>query len=531
MKIPLKSNITFFLITLLAVFCAEVLFKFYALDFNLLFSSNRILILSFTIFSIHLFSVNFLKDYKLENKNILFFFIVFVLNVFIASFGVIIADAFTSYLKLSNLNFTLESISFRFLIPFATGTLIIQSLLGLSYALVYSLIISISFSIYFPNSILILPFVLSTSLVGALTLEKFRNRSSFIKAGFNIGLIGFPFALSAIMLNYSANLSLIDFILILFSPFMGGIICSMIAFVLMLIFEYIGGYSTDMKLIEMSTLDHPLLKELSISAPGTWSHSTVISMMVESAANEIGANPVLCKVGSFFHDIGKMKKPSYFVENQSGGENKHDKLSPSMSSLIIRSHVKDGLELANEYRLPAAIKDLIAQHHGTSVIEYFYDKAKKENPDQDVDISLYTYPGPKPQTREAGLLMLADTIEPATKSISEPTLDRIQGVVQKMINKIFASGELNECDLTLKDLHKIAKCFTRVLNGKYHHRIAYSEPASKGKEIVKDEKNGKKLEPTNTNSKEKQSEHRKPKKENDENLKRLGIDEESSKDS
>ncbi|MEY4699855.1 MAG: hypothetical protein RL326_42, partial [Pseudomonadota bacterium] len=229
---------------------------------------------------------------------------------------------------------------------------------------------------------------------------------------------------------------------------------------------------------------HPLLKELSIQAPGTWNHSMVIGMMVESAADAIGANPVVCRVGAYFHDIGKTKKPVYFVENQNPGENRHDKLSPSMSALIIRSHVKDGIELARRHKLPKVIEDMIPQHHGTSVIDYFYDKARKEAEEsgrspEEVDRSLYQYPGPKPQTREAGLLMLADGIEAAARTLSEPSQDRIQGLVQKMLNKVFASGELNECDLTLQDLHCIAKCFTRVLTGIYHQRIAYAEPAEK----------------------------------------------------
>jgi len=209
----------------------------------------------------------------------------------------------------------------------------------------------------------------------------------------------------------------------------------------------------------------------------------VIGMMVEAAADTIDANPVLARVGAYFHDLGKLKKPLYFVENQAGAENRHDKLSPSMSSLIIRSHVKDGIELARKHRIPQVIVDMIPQHHGNSTIEYFYEKARKEAEEADghaeVDKSLYTYPGPKPQSREAALLMLADGIEAAVRTISEPSPDRIQGLVQKMINKVFASGELDECELTLKDLHSIAKCFTRVLTGIYHQRIAYAEPAEK----------------------------------------------------
>jgi hypothetical protein len=210
----------------------------------------------------------------------------------------------------------------------------------------------------------------------------------------------------------------------------------------------------------------------------------VIGMMVESAADAIGANPVVCRVGAYFHDVGKTTKPLYFAENQTPGDNRHDKLNPSMSALIIRAHVKDGIELSRKHRLPQVIEDLIAQHHGTSKIEFFYDKARKEaedagNDPESVDKTLFSYPGPKPQTREAGLLMLADGIEAAARTIGDPSFDRIQGMVQKMINKVFSSGELNECELTLRDLHIIAKCFTRVLSGIYHQRVAYSEPAGK----------------------------------------------------
>jgi len=213
----------------------------------------------------------------------------------------------------------------------------------------------------------------------------------------------------------------------------------------------------------------------------------VMGMMAEAAADAIGANPTLSRVSAYFHDVGKVKKPLYFVENQERGENRHDKLSPSMSALIIRAHVKDGIELARKHGLPKALEDMIPQHHGTSLIEYFYEKARTDaqeagqDPDT-VDPSHYSYPGPKPQTREAGLLMLADGIEAATRTLSEPTHDRIQGAVQKIVNKVFASGQLDECELTLKDLHGIAKAFTRILTGIYHQRIAYAEPAEKVRE-------------------------------------------------
>jgi putative nucleotidyltransferase with HDIG domain len=288
-----------------------------------------------------------------------------------------------------------------------------------------------------------------------------------------------------------------EFLVQVASSFVGAIFTFLITSGFAPVLEILGGYVTDMRLLEMATLDHPLLKELSVQAPGTWNHSMVMGMMSEAAADAIGANPVLAKVGSYFHDIGKSKKPLYFVENQFGGENRHDRLTPSMSALIIRSHVKDGLDMARKYKLPEVLSDMISQHHGTSTIEYFFEKALKESEHDEtkpeVDRTHYQYPGPKPQTKEAGILMLADGIEAASRTLSDPSFDRIQGMVQKMINKVFSSGQLQECELTLLDLHHIARCFTRILSGIHHHRIAYSEPVEKIRS-TKDEMDDKKAE-------------------------------------
>jgi cyclic-di-AMP phosphodiesterase PgpH len=335
---------------------------------------------------------------------------------------------------------------------------------------------------YMPSSPICAAVSVISCLIGSLSLIKFRSRSAFIRAGIQISLI--VFVLGFFVCLSSDKLISADSLAILSCSLLSGIICAFLAAGFAPIVEHLGGYITDMRLIEMATIDHPLLKDLSVQAPGTWNHSMVMGMMVEAAADATGANPVLARVGSYFHDIGKLKKPLYYVENSVPGENRHDKLSPSMSALIIRSHVKEGVELAEQHKLPQAIIDMIPQHHGTARIEYFYDKARKEaeeageDPDL-VDESLYRYPGPKPQSREAGILMLADGIEASSRTLSEPTFDRIQGLVQKFINKVFASGELNECDLTLRDLHVIAKSFTRVLSGIYHQRIAYAEPAEK----------------------------------------------------
>ncbi|MCE9625395.1 MAG: HDIG domain-containing protein, partial [Deltaproteobacteria bacterium] len=263
--------------------------------------------------------------------------------------------------------------------------------------------------------------------------------------------------------------------------FTGGLLAAIFVMVLAPIAEMLFDYVTDIKLLELGNLNHPLLKEMIVKAPGTYHHSQLVAVLAEGAAAEIGANPLLARVGSYFHDVGKMRKPSYFIENQQGGENRHDKLAPSMSALIIASHVKDGLDLAREYKLPKRIADFIPQHQGTKLITYFYNKASEQAQaaGATVDEKDYRYPGPRPQTREAGIILLADGVEAAVRSIPEKTPAKIQGMVQKIVNKNFTEAQLDECDMTLKDLHVIAESFVRVLVGIYHQRIEYPDVEEK----------------------------------------------------
>jgi putative nucleotidyltransferase with HDIG domain len=213
----------------------------------------------------------------------------------------------------------------------------------------------------------------------------------------------------------------------------------------------------------------------------------VVGNLVEAAAESINANPLLARVAAYYHDIGKASKPLYFIENQAGEENRHDKLTPSMSALILISHIKEGSELAREKHLGQPILDIIRQHHGTGLIKFFYERAKSqaEANGQTVEERDFRYPGPKPQTREAGIVMLADCVEAASRTLINPTPDRIQGTVQNIINRIFTDGQLDECELTLKNLHEIAKSFNRILNGIFHHRIDYPEQVHKGSSISK----------------------------------------------
>jgi len=215
-----------------------------------------------------------------------------------------------------------------------------------------------------------------------------------------------------------------------------------------------------------------------VRAPGTYHHSVIVGNLAEEAAEAIGANALLARVSAYYHDIGKMSKPEYFIENQYSSVNKHDGLTPTMSSLVIIAHVKEGLELGRGYNLGKPLEDIIEQHHGTSLLSYFYTRAKQMDllAEQTLDKEDFRYPGPKPQSREAAIVMLADAVEAASRTLSEPTSARTQGLVRRIANNIFSDGQLDECDLTLRDLKKIVDSFTRILLGIFHCRIDYPSP-------------------------------------------------------
>ena len=226
-----------------------------------------------------------------------------------------------------------------------------------------------------------------------------------------------------------------------------------------------------------------------MQSPGSYHHSIIVGSMVEAAAEAIGADPILSKVSAYYHDIGKMKKPLYFIENQDRGENRHDKLSPRMSTLIIIAHVKDGCDLAADYKLGSKITDIIRQHHGTSLVSYFYEKAKRDKAPsmRSLPESHFRYPGPRPRTREAALVLLGDVVEASSRTLVDPTPARIRSLVRDRMDKVFMDGQLDECSLTLKDLNLIQDSFVRTLNGIFHHRISYYDDAlgKNNKQVIK----------------------------------------------
>src|SRR3989338_8212510 len=240
------------------------------------------------------------------------------------------------------------------------------------------------------------------------------------------------------------------------------------------ILEHIFKVSTNITLLELSDMSHPLLKELALKAPGTYLHSHLVGNLAEAACEAIGANALLARIGSYYHDIGKIIKAEYFSENETTFKSKHEKLRPSMSSLVIGNHVKEGLDLARKYHLNTQIIDIIQQHHGTSLMYFFYKRALEDmNGDGPLKEQDYRYEGPKPQTKEAAIVLLADSVEASSRTLTEPTPGKIRNMVQRVINNKFIDNQLDECDLTLRDLFKISEAFVRILIATFHVRTEY----------------------------------------------------------
>jgi len=365
-----------------------------------------------------------------------------------------------------------------YLIPLAGGTMLMAILLNSRLATVISVLFSVYLGFITGEKLGIVIFFLVGGIVGAYSVRGLRKRSSLLEAGLVIGAANAAVIFATgFMEGLPVN---VIFVEALWGLANGGISATLVMVTLPL-FEYSFNITTDVSLLELSDLNHPLLKKMIMEAPGTYHHSLIVGNLAENAAEAIGANSLLARVGAYFHDIGKTDKPEYFTENQSGSSVGHDKLTPNMSSLIIINHVKNGIELAKKYKLKKSIMDCISQHHGNNLIYYFYQKALEQADDESqIKEGDYRYPGPRPQTKEAAIVLLADAVEATSRTLSEPTPARIEGLVQKMINNKFIDSQLDECDLTLKDLHNIAESFTKVLTGMFHTRVAYPVKADRG---------------------------------------------------
>ena len=367
----------------------------------------------------------------------------------------------------------------NYIIPLACMPMLITLLLNYKISLVFSMlnVILIGGAVGFNPNIIILA-ILNVVLGGTL-LRKMQQRNDILYSSITVAV------LSSILTFSVGTLTTNNFMEILAdSTFAaaGAILSGILTIGVLPFFESTFDIVTNAKLLELSNPNNPLLKKLLMEAPGTYHHSILVANLAELAAEQVGGNPLLARIGAYYHDVGKTKRPYFFRENQFGKKNPHDRLKPEVSSKIIISHVKDGSELAKEYNLPKTIHDFIVTHHGETLVKYFYLTVKNnsENPDE-VKEEDFKYPGPKPMSKEQGIVMLADSTEAAVRSINEPTEEKIEKMVNNIIDDKLATGQLDNCDLTLRDISKIKKCFLKALNGIHHERIEYPDDNKKEK--------------------------------------------------
>ncbi len=469
----------------------------------------------------HRFAQRNITKYRPKTRDLLFLVLVFVGLFVFVKLAIFMAAAMETAFPY------IDSSSYYYALPFAAGAMLVRIVLNSEVALVFALIFSVLLGVMFGNNLYITLYALGGSLTAAHFVRHCLARSALYQAGLQLSLVNVLLVLSLHLM--AGNPFTTQLLFKAGFGFAGGFFCAVLVTGLVPLAESLFKYTTDIKLLELANMNTPALRELMIQAPGTYHHSIIVGNLAEAAAETIGANPLMARVAAYYHDIGKTRKPLYFVENIGAQENRHDKLTPSMSALILMSHLKDGVDAARACSLGDELVEIIRQHHGTALIKFFFEKAKKqaEAAGQQVDECDYRYPGPKPQTREAALIMLADAVEAAGRTLTDPTPARIQGMVQKIINNIFIDGQLDECELTLKDLHNIAKSFNRILSGIFHHRVDYPEPVHKERkeDAVKKEQSKRKNGDDSSGEQTKEPKDRgsDPKKGSAEDLKRLGM--------
>jgi hypothetical protein len=362
-----------------------------------------------------------------------------------------------------------------YMVPTAMASILLTILIGSDTALITTLFISLLIApIYDMNFNIVLTSFLA-GLIGIFSVSKVKARGDIIRAGLNVSFI-LVFLIGGLSL-LQQNQDWRNLIWSVGGGIINGLLVGILANGLLPYLEDLFNMTSSVKLLELSNPSQPILKRMLVEAPGTYHHSIIVGNLAETAAEDVGADSLLARAAAYYHDIGKLKRPYFFSDNQFGGENPHDKTSPNLSALIIKSHVKDGVELAGENGLPSKITDIIKQHHGTNLISYFYQQALQDNKHDDIEKKDFRYDGPKPQSREAAIIMLADITEAAirSKNFNKNNHDRIEGFVRGLVKDKLIENQLDQSNLTLSDLDTIVKSFVKVLTGIYHQRVEYPE--------------------------------------------------------
>lgn len=364
----------------------------------------------------------------------------------------------------------------EFLMPVAAGGLIVHLLMGKETAYAYALLMSIGSGLLLDRSFFFSLWAFAVTVTAIQSIRSCKQRTDLYRCGLTSGTVGalLVVAFAALHVLGHQKFAIKPLAVSVFLSFLSGLVAAGLTASIIPVVEALLGYTTNLKLLELANFNHPLLHELMMKAPGTYHHSVIVGSLAEIAADRVKANALLARVSAYYHDIGKMTKPLYFIENQAPNNNPHDHLAPSMSAKILHSHVKHGVRMGREHQLGETILDVIEQHHGTTLTSYFFTKAKRnEKPDDPVREVEFRYPGPRPQTREAAIVMICDSCEAATRSIPDPSPQKIQSMVGGIIQKRLLDDQFDECDLTLADLKLIEESVSRTLVSLYHHRIEY----------------------------------------------------------
>ena len=373
----------------------------------------------------------------------------------------------------TNLSFLPDRVLPYLLVPIAITSMLVSFLVSPNISFVTGTIISLLVTIMFKGQFSAFLFLFFSTATTTFLTSNSIKRSNFILSGYIVGLFNILFVLALGLFEGSSTFLWygLNFIF----AFGNGVLSAMIALAILPYLEMMFSITTNQTLLELSNLNHPVLKRLMLNAPGTYQHSLMVSNLAEAAAEAIKANAILCRVGSYFHDIGKLKRPIFFMENQFSEENPHTTLTPRMSKMIIISHVKEGLDMAKKYKLPKVIKDIIQEHHGTSLLSLFYLKAihkTGEDPDSDTE---FRYPGPTPSTKESGIIMLADSVEAATRSLEKPTHSKIENTIDRIFKDKLDDNQLVDCPLSFNEINLIKLTFLTIFKGVHHSRSDYQQ--------------------------------------------------------
>ncbi|MCB9678562.1 MAG: HDIG domain-containing protein [Alphaproteobacteria bacterium] len=376
--------------------------------------------------------------------------------------------------------FEAEPESVWYVVPMAGAVMLVRLLMSIEWAVLFTVVASVTAGLVMEMSVLPVAFFTISGLTAAASVAHTRERIAVLRAGLQVALVN----AATVLVIHFVQLYVVDGEVTLATTMRpvwsmsfalaGGVLSAFLVLGLTPAFESFG-FVTDYRLMELANLNHPLMRQLMLRAPGSYHHSVMVGSLAEAAAEAVGANALQAKVAAYFHDIGKSLKPQYFVENQGKGGNRHEGLDPHTSAQIIISHVTEGGRMAAEHNLPKPIQDNIWMHHGTGILQFFYAKAAEQSPE--VSEAPFRYPGPKPDTREAGIIMLADKVEAATRTIRSPTEDNIRAMISRIVSSVMADGQFSECPLTFQEIHTVADTFVTVLLGIYHQRIEYPQTA------------------------------------------------------